>query len=154
MEKSFLKKQRIFQIEFLLCIFIPTFLSISIKLAFALALGNETEKLALLALKGQLAGGSPGALNSWNDSFHFCDWEGVRCALKLVGLKLAGIISPSIRSLTFPREAIFFDNILKGNIPMEFGHLRRLRFLNLSHNNLQGQLPVELTNCSTYKCSI
>ncbi|XVF83966.1 hypothetical protein PTKIN_Ptkin16aG0536900 [Pterospermum kingtungense] len=31
---------------------------------------------------------------------------------------------------------------------MEFGHLRRLRYLDLGDNILHGQLPVELTNCT------
>ncbi|XVF82583.1 hypothetical protein PTKIN_Ptkin16aG0061300 [Pterospermum kingtungense] len=148
------------EINFLLCIdIVLTLLSISFKPA--LALGNETDRLALLALKDQLvsaAAASPGdgALNSWNDSLNFCDWEGVRCGrrhqrvstLNLVGLKLAGIISPAIGNLTFLREADLSDNNLKGNIPVEFSHLRRLRYLNLSYNSLQGQLPFELTNCS------
>ncbi|XVF83932.1 hypothetical protein PTKIN_Ptkin16aG0534000 [Pterospermum kingtungense] len=154
MEKSCLKNQWILQ----LCIVI---LTLSLGPAFAMALENETDRLALLALKDQLVGASPGAgpLNSWNDSVHFCDWQGVRCgrrhqrvrALNLVGLKLAGSISTLIANLTFLREVDFSDNILKGNIPIEFGHLRRLRYLNLSHNNLQGQLPVELTNCSNLR---
>ncbi|XVF83063.1 hypothetical protein PTKIN_Ptkin16aG0102200 [Pterospermum kingtungense] len=79
MEKSCLERQRVLQIRFLLCIVVLTLLSISFKPAFAFALGNETDRLALLALKNQLVGGSPEALNSWNDSIHFCDWEGVKC---------------------------------------------------------------------------
>ncbi|XWS74825.1 hypothetical protein CRYUN_Cryun01aG0031200 [Craigia yunnanensis] len=87
MDKSCLKNQWIIQIKVLLCIVILTLLSISFKPA--LALGNETDRLALLALKDQLVGGSPGALNSWNDSFHFCDWQGVRC-----GRRHQRVISP------------------------------------------------------------
>ncbi|XVF83989.1 hypothetical protein PTKIN_Ptkin16aG0539000 [Pterospermum kingtungense] len=154
MEKSCLKNQFILEIRFLLRFVILTLLPICFKPA--LALGNQTDRQALLALKDELVGGSPGALNSWNDSLNFCDWEGVRCgrrhrrvtSLSLVGLELAGIISPLIGNLSFLREADFSDNMLKGNIPMEFGHLSRLRFLNLSINNLQGQLPVQLSNCS------
>ncbi|XVF83993.1 hypothetical protein PTKIN_Ptkin16aG0539400 [Pterospermum kingtungense] len=154
MEKSCLKNQFILEIRFLLRFVILTLLPICFKPA--LALGNQTDRQALLALKDELVGGSPGALNSWNDSLNFCDWEGVRCgrrhrrvtSLSLVGLELAGIISPLIGNLSFLREADFSDNMLKGNIPMEFGHLSRLRFLNLSVNNLQGQLPVQLSNCS------
>ncbi|XVE99731.1 hypothetical protein REPUB_Repub03eG0226100 [Reevesia pubescens] len=155
MDKSCLKNQWIIQIKFLLFIvLLITLLSISFKPA--LALGNEIDRLALLALKDQVVGGSPGALNSWNDSLNFCHWQGVRCGrrhqrvstLNLVGLKLSGSISPLIGNLTFLREVDFSDNKLKGNIPVELGHLRRLRYLNLSVNHLQGQLPVELTNCS------
>ncbi|XVE69394.1 hypothetical protein DITRI_Ditri09bG0148900 [Diplodiscus trichospermus] len=156
MEKYCLKNQWLIQNEFLLCIATIIFLPISFKPALALRLGNETDRLALLALKDQLVGGSPGALNSWNVSNHFCDWEGVRCGrrhqrvstLNLNGLKLGGIISPFIGNLTFLIDANFSFNKLKGNIPIEFGHLKRIRYLDLGDNNLQGQLPIEITNCS------
>ncbi|XVF83234.1 hypothetical protein PTKIN_Ptkin16aG0118000 [Pterospermum kingtungense] len=119
-------------------------------------MGNETDRVALLALKDQLVDGSPGALISWNASLHFCEWQGVRCGrqqqrvidLKLTGMRLGGSISPSIGNLSFLREANLSDNRLQGIIPREFGRLRRLRFLNVSHNNLQGNIPMELSNCS------
>ncbi|XVF83235.1 hypothetical protein PTKIN_Ptkin16aG0118100 [Pterospermum kingtungense] len=155
MENFLLKIQRILQIKFVLCIAVLiAFISMPFKLA--LALGNETDRLALLAIKNQLADGSPGGLISWNASLHFCEWKGVRCdrehnrviSLKLTGMKLGGYISPSIGNLSLLKEAIQSDNRLQGNIPREFGHLRRLRFLNLSHNNLQGNIPSELSNSS------
>ncbi|XVE69217.1 hypothetical protein DITRI_Ditri09bG0134200 [Diplodiscus trichospermus] len=110
----------------------------SFKPASALRLGKEIDRLALLALKDQLVGGSPRALNSWNDSLHFCEWQGVQCnrkhqrisTLHLTYLGLDGIISPFIGNLTFLKEVHFSYNKLKGNIPMEFGHLRRLLYLN------------------------
>ncbi|XVE69389.1 hypothetical protein DITRI_Ditri09bG0148400 [Diplodiscus trichospermus] len=156
MDNSCLKNQWLIQREFLLCIVMLTLLPISFKPALALELGNETDRLALLALKDQFVGGSPGALNSWNDSLHFCDWEGVKCGyrhqrvstLNLTGLGLAGTISSFIRNLTFLTKVNFSYNKLKGNIPTEFGHLRRLRYIDLGGNKLRGQLPVELTNCS------
>ncbi|XP_022746479.1 putative receptor-like protein kinase At3g47110 [Durio zibethinus] len=155
MEKSLSNNKCIIQIKFLLCIVVLTiFQSMSFNLA--LALGNETDRLALLALKDQLVDGSLGALLSWNASLHFCEWQGVRCgpqqqrviSLKLNSMKLGGSISPSIGNLSFLREANLSDNSLQGQIPREFGQLRRLRFLNLSYNNLQGNIPMELTNCS------
>ncbi|XVE99732.1 hypothetical protein REPUB_Repub03eG0226200 [Reevesia pubescens] len=134
-----------------------TLLSISSKPAFALG-NNETDRLALLALKDQLlVGGShPGALTSWNASLNFCNWQGVRCgrrqerviSLNLSSLNLVGSISPSIRNLTFLRELNLSHNSLLGSIPKELGHLRRLRSLLLGYNNLQGEIPVELSNCS------
>ncbi|GMI90335.1 hypothetical protein like AT3G47570 [Hibiscus trionum] len=128
------------------------FLSTSFKLAMATS-GNITDRLALLAMKDQLV---QGGLLPWNASLHFCLWQGVRCGprhqrvvgLSLSGMKLGGTISPSIGNLSFLREANFFNNSFKGNIPTEFGRLRQLRSLNLSHNNLQGNIPMELTNCS------
>ncbi|XVE69373.1 hypothetical protein DITRI_Ditri09bG0147100 [Diplodiscus trichospermus] len=156
MDNSLSKNLWLIQIEFLLCTVMLTLLPISFKPALASGFGNRTDRLALLALKDQFVGGSPGVLNSWNDSLHFCDWEGVKCGhrhqrvstLNLTGLEIGGIISPFIGNLTFLRKANFSYNKLKGNIPKEFGHLRRLRYLDIWGNNLQGQLPVELTNCS------
>ncbi|KAG4148627.1 hypothetical protein ERO13_D05G296800v2 [Gossypium hirsutum] len=129
-----------------------TLVSLSFTLAMA-ALGNETDRLALLALKDELVGGG---LLSWNASLHFCEWQGVRCGgqhqrvigLSLAGMKLGGSISPSIRNLSFLREVNFSNNSLKGIIPRAFGHLKRLRSLNLRYNNLQGNIPVDLNNCS------
>lgn len=41
--------------------------------------GNETDQLALLAFKGEISRDPFGALNSWNESIHFCQWVGVTC---------------------------------------------------------------------------
>ncbi|XP_022764259.1 putative receptor-like protein kinase At3g47110 [Durio zibethinus] len=119
----------------------------------------KTDRLALLALKDRLVGGSPGALTSWNASLHFCEWQGVRCghryqrviSLNVSSMKLVGSISPSIGNLTFLREVNFSRNRLQGSIPRELGHLRRLRLLALGHNNLQGIIPVVLSNCSNFQ---
>ncbi|MFQ6640368.1 hypothetical protein Gotur_016332 [Gossypium turneri] len=135
--------------KFLLSIVaVITLVSMSFTLVMA-ALGNETDRLALLALKDELVDELVGGgLLSWNASLHFCEWQGVRCGgqhqrvigLSLAGMKLGGSISPSIRNLSFLREVNFSSNSLKGNIPRAFGHLKRLRSLNLSYNNLQGNL--------------
>ncbi|XP_052883502.1 probable LRR receptor-like serine/threonine-protein kinase At3g47570 [Gossypium arboreum] len=139
--------------KFLLCIVaVITLVSMPFTLAMA-ALGNETDRLVLLALKDELVGSG---ILSWNASLHFCEWQGVRCGgqhqrvigLSLASMKLGGSISPSIGNLSFLREVNFSNNSLKGNIPREFGHLKRLRSLNLSYNNLQGNIPIELNNCS------
>ena len=45
--------------------------------------GNETDKLALLAFKNYVANVPNGVLSSWNDSLHFCQWEGVTCSHQL-----------------------------------------------------------------------
>ncbi|XP_017984245.1 PREDICTED: putative receptor-like protein kinase At3g47110 [Theobroma cacao] len=102
---------------------------------FCIGLGErKTDRIALLSIKDQLVGAYPGALDSWNASLHFCEWQGVTCgsrhqrvtALDLDGLKLD----------------------LQGNIPKEVGYLRRLRVFELFRNNLHGTIPVELANCS------
>ncbi|XVF83239.1 hypothetical protein PTKIN_Ptkin16aG0118900 [Pterospermum kingtungense] len=155
MGKYRLKNRFLLQIKLLLCIVVPILFQ-SMSYNHALVMGNETDRLALLALKDQLVDGSSGALISWNASLHFCEWQGVRCGrqhqrvigLKLTSMRLGGSISPSIGNLSFLREANLSNNRLQGIIPREFGRLKRLRFLNLSHNNLQGNIPMALSNCS------
>ncbi|XP_078182291.1 receptor kinase-like protein Xa21 [Carex rostrata] len=118
---------------------------------------NETDKFALLSFKSLISISPFGALSSWNDSLHYCQWQGVRCgnrhpdrviALSLGSLSLSGRISPSLANLTFLKSLNLSDNLLTGNIPTEFGHLSRLQFLNLSVNNLAGNIPSTLGNCS------
>ncbi|XP_059593071.1 probable LRR receptor-like serine/threonine-protein kinase At3g47570 [Vitis vinifera] len=99
--------------------------------------GNETDKLALLAFKNYVANVPNGVLSSWNDSLHFCQWEGVTCshqlqrvtALRLESQRLAGSLPP-IENLTFLRE------------------------LELSNNNLHGTIPVILAICHGCNISI
>ncbi|XP_078149922.1 receptor kinase-like protein Xa21 [Carex rostrata] len=121
---------------------------------------NETDKLALLAFKSHMSNGPSGALSSWNDSFHYCQWQGVSCsnhhpdrvtALSLVSLSLSGRISPSLANLTFLKSLNLSDNKFTGNIPAELGHLSRLQFLDLNMNNLDGNIPSTLGNCSNLK---
>ncbi|KAK9024112.1 hypothetical protein V6N11_004291 [Hibiscus sabdariffa] len=153
-----MEKSRIKSLLPIVSVITFVFLSTSFKLAMA-ASGNETDRLALLAMKDQLV---DGGLLSWNGSLHFCEWQGVRCGrrrqrvvgLSLPGMKLGGTISPSIGNMSFLREANFFNNSLKGNIPSELGQLRQLRSLNLSHNNLQGgdlAFLSSLSNCTRLK---
>ncbi|CBI17206.3 unnamed protein product, partial [Vitis vinifera] len=97
-------------------------------------------------------------MSSWNDSLHFCQWQGVTCsrrrqrvtALRLEGQSLAGSLPP-IGNLTFLRELVLSNNNLQGSIPTDIGLLRRMQHLNLSTNSLQGEIPIELTNCSNLK---
>ena len=44
--------------------------------------GNETDHQALLAFKKQITHDPENILSSWNDSLHFCKWEGVACGHK------------------------------------------------------------------------
>ncbi|KAK6227839.1 hypothetical protein SCA6_000179 [Theobroma cacao] len=150
MDKSCLGNICILQINLLVGFVVILSLLLPGSLKFASALGNETDRIALLSIKDQLVGAYPGALDSWNASLHFCEWQGVTCgrrhqrvtALELSGLKLAGSLSPSIGNLTFLRRLNLSDNRLKGNIPKEVGYLRRLLFFELSSNNLHGKLPL------------
>uniref|UniRef100_A0A7N0R8C5 non-specific serine/threonine protein kinase n=1 Tax=Kalanchoe fedtschenkoi TaxID=63787 RepID=A0A7N0R8C5_KALFE len=123
------------------------------------ASGNETDRVALLAIKASLFGGSSEsveALSSWNASLHFCNWVGVTCdgrlqrvtALDLAGHNTGGSISPFIGNLSFLRVINLTRNRLEGFIPKEIGLLSRLEVFNVSYNSLHGAFPLQLTNCT------
>ncbi|KAJ0987978.1 hypothetical protein J5N97_006334 [Dioscorea zingiberensis] len=115
------------------------------------------DHLALLAFKNGVTSDPSGALSSWNESVHFCNWTGVSCshkhphrvtALDLSMSDLGGFISPSIANLSFIQSIELPVNGFSGEVPPEFGLLHRLQYLNLSYNALQGVVPVNLANCS------
>ncbi|XP_078166445.1 receptor kinase-like protein Xa21 isoform X1 [Carex rostrata] len=121
---------------------------------------NETDKFALLSFKSLMSNDSFEALSSWNDSLHYCQWQGIRCSnrhpdrvtsLSLGSLSLSGRICPSLANLTFLKSLNLSFNQLTGNIPEELGHLSRLQMLRLSVNNLDGNIPSTLGNCSNLK---
>ncbi|XP_061997561.1 probable LRR receptor-like serine/threonine-protein kinase At3g47570 [Rosa rugosa] len=121
----------------------------------ASSFGNETDRFALLKLKESIITDPLGFLNSWNDSIHFCNWQGITCgkrhqrvmALDLQGYHLNGAISPYIGNLSFLRSIDLGNNNFSGKIPQQLDHLFRLRYLNVSHNMLEGGIPVNLTSC-------
>ncbi|KAL4385221.1 hypothetical protein GQ457_15G001070 [Hibiscus cannabinus] len=121
--------------------------------------GNETEIQALLAFKARIIVDPYRVFSSWNDSQHFCHWQGVTCgrrhqrviALHLSSLKLAGDLSPYIANLTFLRMIDLGNNSFRGPIPQEVTRLRRLEELVLVNNSFQGELLRNLTYCSNLK---
>ncbi|KAF7830962.1 putative LRR receptor-like serine/threonine-protein kinase [Senna tora] len=135
----------------LLCLLLP---SSSVSSASA----NETDRLALLEVKGSIEKDPHGVLSSWNwnNSIHFCKWRGVTCgprhprviALDLQGHELQGSISPHIGNLSFLRVLTLRNNTFHGKIPLELGRLFRLERLVLENNTLEGEIPVNLTRCS------
>ncbi|KAI7995394.1 putative LRR receptor-like serine/threonine-protein kinase [Camellia lanceoleosa] len=122
----------------------------------SLVLTNETDHQALLAIKDLIQGDPLGALSSWNDSIHFCNWQGVSCGrrhqrvtlLNLSSLSLVGSVSPQIGNLTFLRRIDLVNNSFHGEIPQELGKLFRLQYLLLLNNSFQGEFPTNLTHCS------
>ncbi|XP_027939890.1 probable LRR receptor-like serine/threonine-protein kinase At3g47570 [Vigna unguiculata] len=122
----------------------------------ALSLSSESDKLALLALKHELTNGVANALPSWNNSLHFCEWQGVTCGhrhmrvsvLHLENENWGGTLGPSLGNLSFLTTLILSNINLHGEIPTQIGRLKRLQVLDLSHNGLNGQIPVHLSNCT------
>jgi len=144
---------------FLLC-FASQMLVYDLPLAtFAISSSSDTDKLALLALKEKLTNGVSDSLPSWNESLHFCEWQGITCdrqhmrvsTLHLENQTLGGTIGPSLGNLTFLRVLILVHVDLHGEIPSQVGRLKQLEVLNLTNNKLQGEIPIELTNCTNMK---
>ncbi|KAM7469622.1 hypothetical protein LguiA_007805 [Lonicera macranthoides] len=120
-------------------------------------LSNQTDQLALLEFKHQIANNP--VFNSWNNSLHFCKWEGVECGhrhhrvigLNLIDKNMFGTISPHIGNLSFLRFIYLFDNHFHGEIPQQIGYLYRLRYLDLSNNTLGAPIPVNLSRCFNFR---
>ncbi|GLT61620.1 hypothetical protein SLA2020_343150 [Shorea laevis] len=118
--------------------------------------GNTTDHLALKAIKSKISNDPQGSLTSWNDSLHFCQWEGITCShrrnrvtiLDLSSRGLVGSLSPSIGNLTFLREIILSNNSFHGDIPPEIGRLFGLQMLFLYSNSFEGELASNLSHCS------
>ncbi|KAM7481044.1 hypothetical protein LguiB_005627 [Lonicera macranthoides] len=116
---------------------------------------NQTDQLALFEFKHLIANDPHEFLNSWNNSLHFCQWQGITCGnrhhrvigLNLSGQNIYGIISPHIGNLSFLRFINLQDNRFHGQIPQQIGLLTRLRLLNLSNNALGGPVPATLRRC-------
>ncbi|CAN1143755.1 Probable LRR receptor-like serine/threonine-protein kinase At3g47570 [Linum perenne] len=102
-----------------------------------------------------------GALSSWNDSVHFCEWYGVSCSkrhhgrvtvLNLSSHGLYGSISPHVGNLSFLKFLCLYNNNFIGEIPPEISHLHRLnklQYLNVRSNNLSGSIPLAFGNLSS-----
>uniref|UniRef100_A0A2N9IDJ5 non-specific serine/threonine protein kinase n=1 Tax=Fagus sylvatica TaxID=28930 RepID=A0A2N9IDJ5_FAGSY len=117
---------------------------------------NETDRLALLQFKAKITHDPFGVMSSWNDSIHFCQWQGVTCrrqhqrvtALHLRSLKLVGSISSHVGNLSFLRNLTLRNNSFHNEIPPEIGRLRRLQVLLLDNNTISGKIPSNLSSCS------
>nr|GEX07247.1 protein kinase-like domain-containing protein [Tanacetum cinerariifolium] len=116
---------------------------------------NDTDFQALLSFKSMITQDPHGALTSWNDSFHFCDWSGVSCgkrhrrvtALYLGSQGFEGSLSPYVGNLSFLRELVLLNNSLDRTIPHELGRLSRLRLLVFQGNKFNGSISANLSSC-------
>ncbi|WVZ54028.1 hypothetical protein U9M48_004897 [Paspalum notatum var. saurae] len=112
------------------------------------ASGNETDRLSLLDFKKPMPitlDPQQHALASWNDSTHFCSWEGVLCTLTSPRPAhqrnpLVAWPPPAAPDLRYP---FLSNNTLQGRIP-SFTDCSSLRVLWLHRNGLVGQFPEEL----------
>ncbi|XP_075480802.1 receptor kinase-like protein Xa21 [Primulina tabacum] len=123
----------------------------------ATCLSNETDFAALLAFKNAVDDDPSGALKSWNETAHFCEWEGILCSqrhrgrvvsLNLRSRGLVGSLPPHLGNLSFLRAFILQNNSFYGEIPEDFGRMRRLEIVEFSNNSFSGEIPRNLSQCS------
>ncbi|XP_074282474.1 uncharacterized protein LOC141606994 [Silene latifolia] len=121
--------------------------------------GNETDRVALLAIKNRLVDHPNGVLSSWNDSIPHCSWEGITCGrthnrvtvLDLNSKGLAGTISPFIGNLSFLKIIKLYNNSLSGEIPKQVSHILRLEELRINNNTLTGEIPANISRCRSLR---
>ncbi|KAM7466687.1 hypothetical protein LguiB_014249 [Lonicera macranthoides] len=137
----------------LLILFVALLLNVT--LATTNYQGNETNNIALFAFKLNLHD-PQGVHNSWNNSVHFCKWQGITCRLRhrrvmALNLSLSGLVgslSPNDGNLSFLQLIALQNNSLQGQIHHEFGHLFRLKYQLLTNNSLEGKIPANLSHCT------
>ncbi|PIA60096.1 hypothetical protein AQUCO_00400764v1 [Aquilegia coerulea] len=130
-----------------------------LRLSTANTLGNETDRLALLAMRSLITQDPLKVMTSWNDSHHFCEWEGVACsrrhqrvaALNLQSKGLVGSISSHVGNLSFLRRLALFNNRFHGEFPQEVGYLFRLEYVAVTNNSFEGIIPSNISVCSNLR---
>ncbi|XP_009345713.2 putative receptor-like protein kinase At3g47110 [Pyrus x bretschneideri] len=118
--------------------------------------GNETDRQSLLAFKAEIVNDPLGILSSWNESLHFCQWQGIACrrrhqrvtVLDLESSQLNGQLPPHIGNLSFLRILNLQNNNFNNTIPQEVGRLFRLQQLRLGNNSFSGDIPFNISRCS------
>ncbi|KAL3830307.1 hypothetical protein ACJIZ3_019109 [Penstemon smallii] len=118
---------------------------------------NETDLRALLAFKRAIDFDPQGALNSWNETVHFCNWKGVLCSQRhqsrVVSINminhLSGTIPPFLGNFTSLVLLSLANCFFHGEIPESLVRLQKLELLSLDENNFIGRIPPGLYNIST-----
>ncbi|XP_058771467.1 probable LRR receptor-like serine/threonine-protein kinase At3g47570 isoform X3 [Vicia villosa] len=131
------------------------FLSLSLNFHFFISSAKTrknitTDESSLLAFKSSITldPNNP-MVHNWSTSSSLCTWVGVICdehhgrvhTLNLSKMRLKGTISPQLGNLSFLVNLNLQDNGFTGELPQSLFRLHRLKFLDLSYNFIQGNLP-------------
>ncbi|XP_048425283.1 LRR receptor-like serine/threonine-protein kinase EFR [Pyrus x bretschneideri] len=140
--------------EILVVKFILAYLSVCSAVTLACCgSSNETDRLALLAIKDQIMEDPHQIMSSWNESVHFCMRRGVTCGrrhqqrvtrLELQGQNLAGCgtIPPEIGSLSKLQQLVLQSNNLTEEIPPSLGTLSSLEAFAAYEERFPHQYPI------------
>lgn len=109
---------------------------------------TEQDRSSLIEFLGGLVPGRNGSLNvSWVNGTDCCKWEGILCSsdgtvtdVLLASKGLKGGISPSLGNLTGLLHLNLSHNSLDGSLPMELVFSRSILVLDVSFNRLDGHL--------------
>ncbi|KAK2981038.1 hypothetical protein RJ640_005930 [Escallonia rubra] len=89
-------------------------------------------------------------MSSWNDSLHFCWWDGVTCGRRHSSHHLRSFVERLSRFLGKPNllKGSKTEEQREGKIPPEVGRLVRLQQLRLYNNSFDGEIPANISHCS------
>ncbi|KAM5565574.1 leucine-rich repeat receptor-like serine/threonine-protein kinase SKM1 [Rosa sericea] len=117
---------------------------------------DDAEVQLLLSFKASIFDDPSHSLSSWSNSTanNLCNWQGVTCigdvnsshvnvnVIDLSGRNISGRLSSSLFHLSHVEKIDLSNNQLHGQLPRDiFTSSNSLRHLNLSNNNLTGQIP-------------
>ncbi|OAE20855.1 hypothetical protein AXG93_502s1010 [Marchantia polymorpha subsp. ruderalis] len=115
---------------------------------------------ALLQFKAKIENYTDNALDGWTTGNRstYCSWTRVICddelhviSLNFSGLKMNGTLGPSLSKLEYLVDLDLSHNFLLSELPVEWGRLQRLQTLDVHDNFLFGGVPAEYGNMSSLR---
>ncbi|BFI30029.1 hypothetical protein MPTK2_3g08380 [Marchantia polymorpha subsp. ruderalis] len=115
---------------------------------------------ALLQFKAEIENYTDNALDGWTTGNRstYCSWTRVICddelhviSLNFSGLNMNGTLGPSLGKLEYLEDLDLSHNFLLSELPVEWGRLQRLQTLNVNDNFLFGGVPAEYGNMSSLR---
>ncbi|BBN01710.1 hypothetical protein Mp_2g09700 [Marchantia polymorpha subsp. ruderalis] len=115
---------------------------------------------ALLQFKAEIENYTDNALDGWTTGNRstYCSWMRVICddelhviSLNFSRLKMNGTLGPSLGKLEYLEDLDLSHNFLLSELPVEWGRLQRLQTLNIHDNFLFGGVPAEYGNMSSLR---
>ncbi|KAL5799685.1 hypothetical protein ACOSQ4_032569 [Xanthoceras sorbifolium] len=144
-----------FQSLFLFCItliLLVPFASFTATIITRNSVQNERDEVALTAFKSKIVYDPQGVLSSWNESRHFCEWEGIKCGRRhrrvtVVHLTSKGSIGSVYKGILDQNGAIVAVKVLnlqhQGASKSFMAECKALR--NIRHRNI----VKVITSCSS-----